>query len=253
MKQLKKIRLQKLLASNGYGSRRHIEGLITAGEITINGKVASLGQQANHTDNIRLNSRRLKITNPRDFTTRLLVFNKPTGMICTKDDPQKRDTVYDNLPKINRERWIGVGRLDINTSGLYMFTNDGELANLLIQPSLKIPRVYLAKVSDILTPNQISALEKGVRIEGEIYQVDSIKMHRRLDSNAWYKIIVSRGRNHEIRKLIQSQRLLVNKLVRISYSSLTLPQTLKSGHVHELSESEAMEFKDSLIPLSASA
>lgn len=241
-----KERLQKLLASNGHGSRRQIEKFIEEGRITVNGVVAKLGQLSDNNDQVELDEIKLKLKDLSRANSRVLILNKPSGVICTKNDPKGRPTVYENLPKLYKGRWIGVGRLDINTTGLYIFTNDGNLASLLIQPRLMLKRVYLVKVSGLLTTKQLEKLRNGVTIEKEEYKVDSILLHKQLTNNTWYKISISRGRNHEIKKLIMSQGFVVVKLLRISYGDLTLPKDLKQGNMQELSNCEALSFKDDL-------
>ncbi len=243
---MEKIRLQKLLANAGYGSRREIERLIAVGKITVNSRVAKLGDLASFSDIVKIYNKR--ITLPiTDNDPRIIIYNKPAGEICSRHDPKNRPTVYDKLPKISNGRWIGVGRLDFNTSGLYIFTNDGELVNLLIQPNSKIPRKYLVKASRILDNTEIKNLKNGVEYKDKIYSVDYIKLSRALAKSAWYIVQVSRGRNHEIKNIFQSQGVLVSRLVRISYADFDLPKNLKKGHFLELPKKLVENFKQSIM------
>ena len=164
-------RIQKILAQRGYGSRRKIEELIASGKVLLNSQVATLGSKASLKDKITLDGKLLNFSATTRFVTRILIYNKPLGEICTNSDTVGRKTVYANLPKLDLQRWIGIGRLDINTSGLYIFTNNGALANACIQPSCEIEREYLVKVRGFLTTEQLKKLQHGITIEKECYKI----------------------------------------------------------------------------------
>lgn len=238
-----KIRLQKLLANHGYGSRRKIESWIADGLVTVNERVASLGDTADVSDKITINGEIVSLQKHKNSSTKILLYNKPMGEICSTHDPENRSSVYDNLPPLREGRWLGVGRLDINTAGLYIFTNDGDLLNYLIQPSSNIPREYLVKINKNLSTRELDNVISGVIIDGERYSADSIVLTKSLQNNAWYRLTVSRGRNHEVRKLFRSQNALVSKLMRISFAELTLPRNLDKGHYISLSSKEVEIFK----------
>jgi len=226
-------RLQKYLSSCGIGSRRYIEQLISSGLIEVNGNKAILGTKVSIGDQIKVDGKLISVNSAKK-NTRLLIYNKPLGEICSKNDPSNRKTVYDNLPKLKSDRWIGIGRLDINTSGLYIFTNNGELANLFIQPNSAIEREYLVKIHGLLTKTQEKSLLNGVKIDNQKYHIESIKKQQSLKTNSWYRIVVCRGRNHEIRLLMQSQGFNCAKLMRIRYGDIILPRTLGVGKCFEM-------------------
>lgn len=240
-----KIRIQKLLAHLGYGSRRQIEKLITESKIKINNKYAKLGDLVDYKDSIKVCDKKVDLSRVNKSTTRIIIYNKPPGEICSRNDPQNRPTVYDNLPSIDYGRWVGIGRLDYNTSGVYLFTNDGDFANYLIQPKSKITRKYLVKINRVLKEKEINAVKQGVIYQGNRYKVDYIRLSRTLAKSAWYIVEVSRGRNHEIKNIFKSQGVFVGRLIRTSYGGLTMPRNLKKGEYCELSLDAAKQFKQS--------
>lgn len=229
----KLVRIQKLLASHGHGSRRYIEKLILAGQVTCNGKVAQLGDTAGYRDKISLNNKPIALVRSKNIP-RILIYNKPAGEICSNGDPKGRNTVYDKLPAIDTGRWIGIGRLDYTTTGLYMFTNDGELANLFIQPKQALPRTYLVKVNKPLDKQLLDKFLQGVMIEGEKFVLDKLQLHRGLGKSCWYTAVVSRGRNHEVKKIFAAGNVLVSRLKRISFGDISLPKQLKPQEFSEL-------------------
>lgn len=226
---MSQIRLQKFLADLGHGSRRKIEQLIVDGRILINGKLAKLGDKVSADDQIVVDDLLINTKIQPLASTKLIIYHKPVGEICSKDDPFNRASVYDHLPKLNNGRWLGVGRLDVNTAGLYLFTNDGEFLNQLIQPTSLIEREYLVKINRLLTAAELAAITTGLIIDNEKYQATRIKLNKNLSKNAWYSIVVTRGRNHEVRKIFMKLGASISKLIRIRYGDIILPKTLAKG------------------------
>ncbi|WP_028387885.1 23S rRNA pseudouridine(2605) synthase RluB [Legionella fairfieldensis] len=239
-------RLQKLLSQAGLGSRREIERWIEQGLIQVNGKVAQLGDVAGAEDKISVKGR--LITNPLKMRTktRVLIYHKPIGEISSRSDPQHSKTVFDKLPYLKQGRWVQVGRLDINTSGLLIFTNDGELANRLMHPKFGLEREYAVRVRGQVSPDSINAMLKGVDLEDGKAQFKRIEFKGGEGSNAWYHVVLTEGRNREVRRLWQSQGVEVSRLIRIRYGRLTMPRSLARGHFKELSEKEVNTFLSSL-------
>lgn len=223
-------RLQKLLAERGVGSRREIESWIVAGEIHVNNKLAVLGTKVLNSDKITLRGKLISAPHPSDNKPRIIMYHKPTGEICTRSDPQGRNTVFSSLPRLQGQRWINVGRLDINSSGLLLFTTDGELANKLMHPSANIEREYavrlLGKVSKEIERNVIN----GVTLEdGTQAKFLSAKFVGGSGANSWYHVTLTQGRYREVRRIWESQGLRVSRLIRVRYGSLNLPRNLAEG------------------------
>jgi len=230
-------RVQKALARMGYGSRREIERLIGEEKIRINGQIAKLGDQVKEGDKINIGSRRVVIS-PDAGRIRVLAYNKPEGEICTQKDEKGRKTVFDSIGKLNTGRWISVGRLDINSSGLLLFTNYGELANHLMHPSSEIEREYAVRVHGKVTDDIIKRLLKGVELEDGVMKFDKIIDNGGQGSNHWYHVILKEGKNREVRRLWESQDVRVSRLIRVRYANLVLPRDLKQGKKVELSLEE---------------
>jgi 23S rRNA pseudouridine2605 synthase len=221
-------RIQKVLANNGYGSRRKIEEYLNSGRITVDGIIAKLGDRMNLEQKVKLDGKLLYLN--KEQQTQVIIYNKPIGEICSTKDPKHNKTVFDNLPKLdNNGRWVMVGRLDINSQGLLIFTNNGDFANKLMHPGSKIPRIYKIRASGSLTKEQLEILANGIILEDGKAKFDSIKLVRSLNTNCWYKIVISSGKNRIIRRMLASQNLSVNKLIRISYGNISLPFNLKPG------------------------
>jgi 23S rRNA pseudouridine2605 synthase len=230
-------RVQKALARMGYGSRREIERLIGEQKIRINGQIAQLGDHVSEGDKINIGNRRAVIS--AEFgRIRVLIYNKPEGEICTQKDEEGRRTVFDSIGKLNTGRWISVGRLDINTSGLLLFTNYGELANHLMHPSSEIEREYSVRVNGDVTEEVIQRLLNGVQLEDGFLKFDSITDSGGKGANHWYNVILKEGKNREIRRLWQSQDMRVSRLLRVRYGNQVLPRDLKVGKKTELSLDE---------------
>ncbi len=236
-KEVKQERIQKALARMGYGSRREIERLIGEQKIRINGQLANIGDHVKAGDKINIGNRRAVIT--ADVRRiRVLLYNKPEGEICTQKDDEGRKTVFESIGRLKEGRWISVGRLDINSSGLMLFTNYGDLANHLMHPSSEIEREYAVRVNGEVTSEIIKKLLKGVELEDGFLKFEQIIDAGGQGANHWYHVILKEGKNREVRRLWQSQDLRVSRLTRVRYGSLVLPRDLKLGRKTELSLDE---------------
>ena len=232
-------KLQKVLATAGLGSRRELEKWISAGRVSVNGSVAKLGDRAEADDRIMVDGRAIKIVT--DDNPRVLMYSKPEGEVCTTSDPDGRPTVFDRLPRLSRGRWIAIGRLDINTSGLLLFTNHGELANRLMHPSYEVQREYMARIHGEVDEAMIRRLTEGVVLEDGVARFHSVKaQHARSGDadiggrNRWFRVILAEGRTREVRRLWESQDVEVNRLKRISYGPIELPSIVRRADFIEL-------------------
>lgn len=233
-----KERLQKFLANKGFGSRRHIEGLIEEARITIDGRIAELGDKVDEDNQLALDSKRIRFSTHPNRATKVLMYYKPEGEICTRFDPEDRPTVYRRLPKLRSGRWVMVGRLDINTSGLLLFTNNGKLANKLMHPSSEVERKYAVRVLGEVTPEIIDKLLKGVKLEDGFARFGSIEEAGGEGANRWYNVTLHEGRNREVRRLFESQDLQVSRLMRIQFGPIKLPKDLARGRSRLLEAKE---------------
>jgi len=231
-------RLQKVLASWGLGSRRVIEEWIAAGEVTVNGQVATLGTRVLPTDRIEVRGQPVRMR-AETFTRRVLLYHKPEGELTTRSDPEGRPTVFESLPPIRDGRWITVGRLDFNTSGLLIVTNDGELANRMMHPSRELLRVYAARIFGELTPVMRKQLTEGVELEDGMARFESVDDAGGTGMNHWYHVALREGRNREVRRMFEAVGLTVSRLIRIQYGDITLPPRLRPGKWKMLSPEEA--------------
>ncbi len=227
-------RLQKVLARAGYGSRRQIETLIEQGRIQLNGRTARLGDRVGPGDRIKVNGKLVPASRLQGKRTRLIAYHKPVGEICTRSDPQDRPTVFHNLPRLRGGRWIAIGRLDINTSGLLLFTTDGELANRLIHPSQQIEREYAVRVRGEVNEQILANLRKGVLLDDGPARFERIEDAGGEGSNHWYHVILREGRNREVRRLWESQGVTVSRLIRVRFGPIKLPRNLRPGKWQEL-------------------
>jgi len=236
----KRERLQKVMAQSGYGSRRNIEILIAQGHITINGQVAKLGDSVGPGDKVKMDG---NIINLRfgEALPRVMLYHKPTGEIVTRDDPEKRPTVFEKLPKVNGGRWVSVGRLDFNTEGLLVFTTSGELANRLTHPRFEVEREYAVRVMGELTDEQKQKLLTGVDIDGELCKFDAISEGEGDGSNRWYHVILREGKNREVRRMMEALGLMVSRLIRVRFGSIELPGHIKRGMMREMGEEEVQQ------------
>lgn len=230
-------RVQKALARMGYGSRREIERLISEEKIRINGQLAKLGDHVSEGDKVNIGNRRAIIKSDVN-RIRVLLYNKPEGEICTQKDEEGRPTVFQSIGRLKEGRWIGVGRLDINSSGLLLFTNYGDLANHLMHPSSEIEREYAVRVQGEVTGDMIKNMLKGVELEDGLLKFDRILDSGGQGSNHWYHVILKEGKNREVRRLWQSQDVRVSRLTRVRYGSIVLPRDLKVGKKVELTLDE---------------
>lgn len=240
-------RIQKVLAQMGLGSRREIEQWIAEGRVQINGKTAVLGQTISQSDKIRANGKLVDIKHSFSHLgslnkVRILLYHKPEGEIVSVKDPKNRPTVFAHLPRLRNAKWINVGRLDFNTSGLLLFTTSGELANRLMHPSSGIIREYSVRILGELTLESQQKLLSGVEIDGELCQFQSLEEVGGTGANRWYKVTLSEGKNREVRKLFASVNCTVSRLIRIRYGNLILPPLLRRGKTYELTPKEVSWF-----------
>ena len=235
-------RIQKVLAAVGVGSRRHIDSLIKAGRVRVNGNVAKPGDRLKTTDQVKVDQRRIRLKpalkGAVESRPKVLAYYKPEGEICTAKDPQGRSTVFAKLPKLRQGRWISIGRLDINSCGLLLFTDNGALANNLMHPRSQVEREYAVRVSGRARQEQLNALLKGVRLEDGIARFASITDGGGKGRNHWYHVVIMEGRNREVRRLWASQGLLANRLIRIRYGSYSLPRNKRPGQFWDLKGEE---------------
>ncbi|MDP1680948.1 MAG: pseudouridine synthase [Burkholderiales bacterium] len=231
-------RLHKLLAAAGVGSRREMEEWIAAGRITVNGAVATLGLSIETTDRIMIDKRPFRFK--RELKSglarppRVLIYNKPEGEIVSRDDPEGRTTVFQQLPRIKGAKWIAVGRLDINSGGLLLFTTSGDLANRLMHPSYEIEREYAVRVMGVLSKTQMQRLVDGVQLEDGIAKFDYIEDRGGEGSNHWYHVVLKEGHKREVRRIFQAAGLMVSRLLRVRYGDIRLPPRIKRGQLLEL-------------------
>ncbi|MGL6158885.1 23S rRNA pseudouridine(2605) synthase RluB [Microbulbifer sp.] len=229
-------KLQKVLARTGLGSRREMERAIEAGRVTVNGVVAELGERVTGTDHIELDGRRLPVQ--EENRCRVILYNKPVGEICSRHDPEGRPTVYDSLPRLRSGRWISVGRLDFNTSGLLLFTNSGELANKLMHPSSVIDREYLVRIQGQVDDEMKKRLLTGVLLEDGVARFTDIVPSGGEGNNRWFYCVVMEGRNREVRRLWESQDVRVSRLKRVRYGSVFIPSHVRVGQWIEMEPKE---------------
>ncbi|MFO1289002.1 MAG: pseudouridine synthase [Nitrosomonas sp.] len=233
-------KLQKLLAQSGLGSRREMEALIAEGQVSINGKVAKVGDRISTGDLIRVKNRLIRI-NTGSRLPRIMFYHKPEGEIVSRHDPEGRPSVFDKLPQLKSSRWVSIGRLDFNTSGLLIFTTSGELANQMTHPRFQIEREYAVRIIGQLTPEQMTQLTRGVELEDGIAKFDMIIEQGGEGSNRWYHAVIKEGRNREIRRMFEKLGIAVSRLIRVRFGPIRLPPYLKRGMLSELKENEVRQ------------
>lgn len=230
-------RLQKVMAAAGLGSRRAVEKHIAAGAVTLDGKVAGLGQSVLAGSVIGFAGRRWKVVE-QAARHRTLIYNKPEGEVTSRSDPEGRPTVFDRLPPVRDGRWIAVGRLDINTTGLLVLTTDGELANTMMHPSGKVDREYACRIRGRATPEQLERLRQGVELDDGPARFSDLQEAGGSGENHWYHATIMEGRNREVRRLWESQGLTVSRLKRVRYGAALLPRRLRMGQWSEITPRE---------------
>lgn len=230
-------KLHKVLARAGLGSRRHIEQWIQQGRVTVNGEVARIGVRVGPGDRIAVDGR--PVTRGSSGSRRVLIYHKPLGELVTRDDPRGRPTVFQALPPLREGRWIAVGRLDINSTGLLLFTDDGELANVLMHPRGELEREYVARVHGPVGREKIEQLKAGVPLDGGTASFKSIApVGKGTSANRSFRVVLTEGRNREVRRLWEAVDCKVNRLKRIRFGPVTLPRDLQPGQWRELTPEE---------------
>ena len=225
-------RLQKALAQRGLGSRRAMEEWIRAGRVTINGRTARLGERVSAEDRIGVDGRQLPALAPS--RPRVLVMNKAEGVICTRRDPEGRPDVFEELPRLRHGRWLSIGRLDVNSGGLLMLTNDGALAHRLMHPATGIDREYAVRIDGALDDDAIQRLRAGISVDGETQRFSDVQYYDGRGANHWYHVVLMEGRNREVRRLFAALDRKVTRLKRVRYGPVALPAWLRRGQVCEM-------------------
>jgi 23S rRNA pseudouridine2605 synthase len=223
-------RLQKFLANQGVGSRREVEKWIEQGRIKVNGQVAALGLKVSAEDRISIDGKFIQQSNTK-FTPspKVLMYNKPEGQLCTLNDPEGRRTVFESVPKLRVGRWIMVGRLDMNTMGLLLFTNHGELAHRLMHPSYEIEREYAVRVLGEVAPSALTKLRTGVQLEDGPAKFNTLQRVGGEGANQWFHVTLNEGRNREVRRMFEAVGLTVSRLIRVRYGTVTMPREISRG------------------------
>jgi len=244
-------KLQKLLAQKGLGSRREMEALIASGRVSINGRGASVGDRGSEEDRVLIDKRVIRF----DFADRLprvLLYHKPEGEIVSREDPEDRPTVFDKLPHLKSSKWIAIGRLDFNTSGLLIFTTDGSLANRLMHPRFEVEREYAVRIIGQLTDEQITQLTTGVALEDGTASFSLLVEEGGEGINHWYRVILKEGKNREVRRMFEAIGVMVSRLMRVRFGPINLPPRIKRGQWLELNEKEIRRLLKFLSPSTTS-
>jgi 23S rRNA pseudouridine2605 synthase len=233
-------RLQKVLAQAGVGSRREMEEWISAGRVTVNGVVATLGVRVVAGDKVMVDGRIVKLQlEEEQALPRVLIYHKQEGEIVSRDDPKGRANVFDSLPKLRGQKWIAIGRLDFNTSGLLIFTTSGELANRLMHPRFEVEREYAVRVQGEMTPEQMKQMTRqGLELEDGVVKFDMLTDEGGEGFNHWYRIVIKEGRNREVRRTFEALKLPVSRLMRVRFGIVNLPPRIKRGMMEELGETQ---------------
>ena len=236
-------RLHKVLANAGLGSRRMLEQRIQAGDVEVNGTVATIGASVHAGDRVTLDGKQFVVSTDNRDETEVLVYHKPEGVVTTREDPEGRPTVFEALPRLKGARWVAVGRLDINTTGLLLLTTDGDLANALMHPKSGLEREYLCRVHGEVPDEIIEKLKAGVELEDGPARFDEIAIISRGGSHSWFRVVIREGRNREVRRLWDSQGFLVSRLKRIRYGNVDLPRALRRGDCENLGEETVKDLR----------
>jgi 23S rRNA pseudouridine2605 synthase len=229
-------KLQKILARVGLGSRRALETWIAAGRVRVNGDIAKLGDRVDADAKIEVDGRLIYLKKSQESQCRVLAYHKPVGEVCTRHDPENRPTVFEKLPKLPGQRWVAIGRLDFNTAGLLLFTNDGELAHRLMHPSYQIEREYAVRVFGAVGDDVLQRLRDGVELEDGRAAFEEIHDAGGEGANHWYHVMLKEGRTREVRRLWESQNVVVSRLIRVRFGMVQLPRFLRAGKCVDLEQ-----------------
>lgn len=238
-------KLQKILAQSGLGSRRDMEELMRSGRVTVNGSPATVGARVGPSDVIQVNGQAISRAADR-IPPRVLIYYKPEGEIVSRDDPGGRPSVFDRLPQPRGAKWLAVGRLDLNTSGLLILTTSGELANRMMHPRYELEREYAVRVLGRLTPEQQEKLLSGIQLKDGMARCEAVHDQGGEGANHWYHVVIREGRNREVRRLFEALRLRVSRLMRVRFGAVSLPRNLKRGQFVELQPREIRQLLGSL-------
>jgi len=221
-------KIHKILAATGMGSRRQIESWIAAGRVAVNGEPAHVGQRVTPLDRIEVDGRAVDLRG--GVAPEIIILNKTAGVVCSRHDEEGRPTIFDDLPHLKRGRWISIGRLDMQTTGLLLLTNDGTLANKMMHPSTGLDREYAVRINNAKLENEVLAqLTKGVEVDGERLRFSDIRYYDGTETNSWYHVVLMEGRNREVRRLFESVGCTVSRLKRVRYGPVILPSWLRQG------------------------
>lgn len=227
-------RVQKMLSRMGFGSRREIERWIEQGRVKINGRTCELGDRVDPGDRVQVDGRRVIAREQKPEATRVIMYHKREGEVCTRSDPEGRPTVFKALPRAGRARWVSVGRLDLNTSGLLLFTTNGELANRLMHPKHAIEREYAVRINGTVTREHLEQLRSGIMLEDGQARFDDIQDGGGEGANHWYYVVIREGRKREVRRLWEAVGVRVSRLIRVRYGNIIMPKSLRKGQVRDL-------------------
>jgi 23S rRNA pseudouridine2605 synthase len=236
-------KLQKVLAQAGLGSRRAMEQWIQEGKVTVNGTVAGIGARVSTRDVIRIGKQLVRLSAPRRVP-RVLIYHKPEGEIVSRDDPEGRASVFEQLPHVRGAKWTAVGRLDFNTGGLLIFTTSGELANRMMHPRFEVEREYAVRILGELKPDQMARLRTGLELEDGMARFDSVEDEGGEGSNHWYRIILREGRKRVVRRMFEKLGFTVSRLMRVRFGTVALPPRLKRGQLAEMPGPEVKALLD---------
>ena len=239
-------RIQKALSRMGLGSRREIERWVEEGLIRVNGNIATPGQAVKAGDKVSYKNKRIEIKPVEELRTRVLAYHKPEGEVTTRKDEEGRRTVFEALPRLKAARWVAIGRLDINTTGLLLFTNDGELANRLMHPSHEVEREYAVRILGEVSPEVLKQLTDGVMLEDGMAHFEKIIDAGGQGANHWYHVILKEGRTREVRRLWEHFEFKVSRLIRVRYGDIELSRAIRQGKFRELSDTEVTQLSASV-------
>ena len=238
---MNKERIQKALARQGLGSRRQIEAWISEGKIQLNGDIAKLGDHVQPGDTVMYTGRKIIIKSTELKIPRVIAYHKPEGQVCTRQDPEGRPTIYENLPGLKHSRWVAIGRLDLNTSGLILLTDEGELANLLMHPSSQIEREYAVRTLGTASEEMLKMLTHGVQLEDGLARFEEIVDSGGQGANHWYHVMLMEGRNREVRRMWEAVGLKVSRLMRVRFGPVILNKSQRPGVTRELTAKQVIE------------